>query len=220
MFPKAVVARLAPKDKAAQEKLLKLLRTAADHAHKNEPGLRRYAFTIEAQTPLSQTPNERAVWVIEEYADEPAYEEHFRQIPIRELSAWLAVGLGEAPKIWTLEVQEDSSFTKPEVIGYEDPTIVFTDLGYKQGTLQSTLPYWKKVADASKAESGTFVWGVALNRAESDRLAVIHIYESLEYLINVHAASKEMQDIQGFTADLRTVLAPHFLKFVGGYLWK
>jgi hypothetical protein len=130
------------------------------------------------------------------------------------------VGLGEAPKIWTLEVQEDYSFTKPEVIGYEDPTIVFTDLGYKQGTLQSTLPYWKRVADVSKAESGTFVWGVALNRAESDKLAVMHVYESLEYLINVHAVSKEMQDIQGFTADLRTELAPHFLKFVGGYLWK
>jgi hypothetical protein len=63
------------------------------------------------------------------YSDEPAYENHLRQTPIRELSAWLSVGLGEAPKIWTLEVQEDCNFTKPEVIGYEDPTIVFTDLG-------------------------------------------------------------------------------------------
>jgi quinol monooxygenase YgiN len=154
------------------------------------------------------------------YADDSAYDNHLRQAPIQELRAWLPGGLGEPPQIWELDVQEDSTFTRLEVVGYENPVIVFTELGYKQGALQSTLPYWKEVADVSKAESGTLVWGVSLDREDPDKLAVIHVYESTQYLMHVHAASKEMQAVQEFTANIRTHIAPHFLEFVGGYIWK
>ncbi|KAJ9254619.1 hypothetical protein DTO027B5_8964 [Paecilomyces variotii] len=220
MPTKAVVARLVAKDEDAKSQLLGLLRVAADNAFSNEPGLRRYAITEEAPSPLPQPPNERAIWVVEEYTDELAYEKHLQQPPIRDLGAWLAGGLGEEPKIWTLDVQEDSNFTKPEVTKHENPTIVFTELAYKPGTQQSTLPYWKKVADVSKDESGTFIWGVALNREDTDSLAIIHVYESTDYLVRVHATSKEMQETQDFTADLKIRLSPYFLKLVAGYLWK
>ncbi len=213
---------------------------AADNAFQNEPGLRRYAITIESQSLASKAPpDERVVWMVEEgvllqkesavdrkltdyerYADGAAYENHMQQTSVQELGAWAAEGLAEAPKIWTLDVQETSSFTKSEVTKSADPTVVFTELGYKPGTLQSTLPYWKRVAEVSKAESGTLIWGVALDPADPDKLAIIHVYESQEYLMEVHATSKEIQETQDFTADLKTQFAPYFLKLVGGYLWK
>ncbi|KAH8802945.1 hypothetical protein F5884DRAFT_756251 [Xylogone sp. PMI_703] len=240
MVAKAVVARFVAKDKGTREQLLELLRAAADNAFKNEPGLRRYAITTEAQSPISQgPPDELVVWMVEEcvplqrkmpnlsqadrlprYADGDTYENHMQQAPIQQLGAWLAGGLDEAPKIWTLDVLEDSSFTKPEVTKHANPTVVFTELGYKPGTLRLTLPYWKAVADISKTESGTFVWGAALDPEDADKLAIIHVYENQEYLVKVHATSKEMQEVQNFTADLRTQLTPYFLKLVGGYLWK
>lgn len=156
----------------------------------------------------------------ERYADEAAFENHMQQTSVQELGAWAAKGLAEPPKIWTLNLQEDSSFTKPEVTQCADPTVVFTELGYKPGTLQSTLPYWKKVAEVSKAESGTLAWGLALDPEDSDKLAIIHVYESQDYLMKVHATSKEIQEAQDFTLDLKTQFAPYFLKLVGGYLWK
>ena len=128
--------------------------------------------------------------------------------------------LGEAPQIWELDIQAVSSFTKLEVVSCRNPVIVFTELNYTQGALQSTLPYWKEVADVSKAESGTLVWGASLDREDPSRLAIIHVYESREYLMHVHAASKEMQAVKEFTANIQTHIAPHFLEFVGGYLWK
>ena len=111
------------------------------------------------------------------------------------------------------------AFTKPTVGSLKDPYISFARIEYQPGKRQDALPFWKKVFDETMDESGTFVFGLAVDEEKDhDVLYTLQTYESENYLREVHL--KQNKAVQGSKATLEwSVGVKHnVLKLVGGYL--
>ena len=111
------------------------------------------------------------------------------------------------------------AFTKPSVSTLEDPYISFARIEYKPGKREDALPFWKKVFDETMGESGTYVFGLAIDeQKDHDILYTLQTYENENYLREVHL--KQNKAVQGSKATLEwSVGVKHnVLRLVGGHL--
>ncbi|RFU28494.1 hypothetical protein B7463_g7829, partial [Scytalidium lignicola] len=182
MGDRVIVVQLSPTDKETRDMLLKYLQETADHAVKNEPGTLKYSLAT------SRDESDLSLYVIEEYADQTAFDFHMQQDGVQAMGKWMSAGgLDSAPTIWELEHIDGFNFTRPEVTRHADPFVIFTEIDYKPDTGSSTLPYWKAVVEAGENdELGTLVYGICRDPKNADKLFVVHAYESRDYLMDVH----------------------------------
>lgn len=112
-------------------------------------------------------------------------------------------------------------FDRREVLQHPDPHLLFAELDYIPGGVETATPYWKAVVDTGRDhEEGTLVYGVAKDTTRENRLNTIEAYESPAYLKDVHVPSNAIQESIKNTKHLRTGLKHHALKRVSGYLYK
>lgn len=112
-------------------------------------------------------------------------------------------------------------FTRPEIVKHEDPHVLYAELDYVPGGIQTATPYWQAVVDTGRDhETGTLQYGVAKPLEKDNRLVTFEVYESLAYLKDVHVPSDAIQNSIAKTKHLRTGLKHHTLKMVGGFLHK
>ncbi len=110
------------------------------------------------------------------------------------------------------------SFTKPQVATAKNPFVVFANIDYKPGTAETSLQYWEKVATTSEnEETGTLSYALCKENSNLDRLHTVEVYESEQYLWEVHAKSEAIATSVQNTKDIRAGLNRAFLKVVGGF---
>ncbi|KAL7904283.1 hypothetical protein GGI35DRAFT_204648 [Trichoderma velutinum] len=136
---------------------------------------------------------------------------------------WLESGvLNSAPTIHQLEPLEGcNNFTRPEVASHADPFVAFSEVEYKPGTASKTYAYWQDIINTSRVDRlGTLVYGVWKDISQPNKLFMFHVYESMDYLMNVHVPSKPVQAMLENEKDIRIGLRPWMLQRRGGYLYK
>lgn len=129
--------------------------------------------------------------------------------------------LGGTPERFALEYIDDAVITRPDVAEQKDPHISFARMIFPTGAaLDAAIPAWKSVFEETKGESGSFVYGLALDKDKRDTLYTMQMYESEGYLRNVHL--KENKAVEGTKATLtsNTSVEHNVLKFMGGYFTK
>ncbi|SPO06593.1 uncharacterized protein DNG_09283 [Cephalotrichum gorgonifer] len=156
------------------------------------------------------------------YADQAALTHHMGQPYVQKLLEWTQSGtLANAPEVSALDQLEGFEFARSEVSTHPDPLLVFTELEYKPGGAETILPYWRAVFEKTQNdEPGALLWQLAKNTNNPDKLFVLHVYESRDYLMTVHASSKELKECQSFGENIQTGMKLRFLKIQGGFLYK
>lgn len=142
---------------------------------------------------------------------------------VQSMVEWMGTGnvLGGEPRLFDLQYLDGFDFSRKEVAGVQDPFVAFAELDYKPDTVQQSIPYWKAVVETGRQdEPGTVVYGILKDPKESNKLFALEVYESKEYLTNVHVPSKAIQESIKNTKHLREGLKHEFLKVRGGYLYK
>lgn len=114
------------------------------------------------------------------------------------------------------------SFTRPEVdTAKDDQHVLFAELDYTPGGVETATPYWRAVVHTGRdREVGTLAYGVARSLQAEEKLATFEVYESEEYLRDVHVPSDAISESIKNTKHLRTGLRHHALKNVYGFLYK
>lgn len=128
--------------------------------------------------------------------------------------------LGGDPTIRDLEVIDGMDLSRVEVTQQDDPYVAFAELEYVPGTVTQSIPYWKEVVTTSREESGTLVYGLHKDPLQSDKLFTLEVYESKDYLWDIHAKSIAVAENVKNTKSLRKGLKHSFLKFRSGFLYK
>ena len=156
------------------------------------------------------------------YKDQAALGFHTELDHIKNLGEWLQSGsLAKNPEIHFLEVVEGLDLARPGLATHKDPVLLVTELEYRPGTAETILPHWKSVYEKTRDdESGALLWQLLKDPKDPNKLYVVHAYESRDYLINVHAASKELKEMQAFSKGIQTRVAPIFLRKESGFLYK
>ena len=158
------------------------------------------------------------------YANKAAFDTHMAHPLVQDMIKWMGSGniLAGAPELYMLEyLNDDLSFAKPEVASIADPYICFARIVYHPDKRQEAIPYWQNVFTETKKESGTFVYGIIVDKEKPDTLHTIEAYESKEYLWDVHVKQNNaIQESIKNTSALRVSLEHNLLKQVGGYLTK
>jgi quinol monooxygenase YgiN len=160
--------------------------------------------------------------VIEEYANKAAYDSHMAQPLVKEMIEWMSSGnvLAGEPQLYVLEYIEDKVFTKPEIVGLEDPHISFARIVFKSGKRVEALPFWLNVFEETVPESGSYLYGLLADKVMPDVLYTIQTYESEAYLRNVHLKENKAVKESWATLELSESVEHNVLKIVGGYLTK
>lgn len=155
------------------------------------------------------------------YADQKALDEHMATAPVKEMISFMGSNpalLEGAPTIRQLRWVDDMAFAKPEAGQLSNPFVVFAHLEFNPGKRSETLPYWQGNLACSKDESGTLVYGIAEESDKPDELFTLEVYESEDYLWNVHVKADAVQENINKTKDLRKNLTLAKLELVGGYM--
>ena len=194
------------------------LTNISDYSRQSEPETTKYAVCI-----ARDDADDKTCWVIEEYANRAAFDSHMAHPLVQDMIKWMSSGniLAGAPELYMLEYVDDLAFTKPEVAKVNDPYICFARIVYHPSKREEAVPYWKNVFAETKGESGTFVYGILLDKEKPDTLHTIEAYESKEFLWDVHVKQNNaIQESIKNTSSLRVSLEHNLLKQVGGYLSK
>ncbi|KAI0152596.1 hypothetical protein GGR57DRAFT_469624 [Xylariaceae sp. FL1272] len=210
-----VLATLPMKDGELRDKQIRLLTTASEYAFENGPSIPKY---------IAMLPRDKAdansLWVFEEYENRKVLDEHMEWQPVKDMVAFMTAEspLSGAPTILELSIT-DLSFTREEIKQHADPYITVAEIEYHPDTITKALPYWKAVVDTSRKESGTLAYGVYRHPFDSNKIFTVEIYESKEYLWDVHAKSDAVAENVKNTKDMRKGLQHTFLRKVGGHLY-
>jgi quinol monooxygenase YgiN len=128
--------------------------------------------------------------------------------------------LGGAPEIW--HSNQQLHFTRPELGNLNSPLILLAKLSYKPEKFEEALRGWAPVVESTKSkEPGVLTYSVGKDVEVENRLTLVEIYESKEYLSAVHMKGEALQRKIGEEETLRTVDPDIvFLKHVAGYWYK
>lgn len=160
------------------------------------------------------------------YVDEAAAELHIKSTGVQELLAWFQTvpifAETDPPTIHRWQYLSSSfEFSRPEVAKHPDPHVVFAELDYVPGGAATAMPYWKAVVETGRdMEPGTLVYGVLRDTNKEEKLGILEVYESPDYLKEVHIPSDAVSESIKSTKHLRTGLQHHLLRKVSGYLYK
>ncbi|KXJ90405.1 hypothetical protein Micbo1qcDRAFT_205253 [Microdochium bolleyi] len=220
MARKLVVARMPLADAEAKEQFIKFLSDASDYALQSEPGIAKYAICL----PRDDLDG-NVVYAVEEYADDATFNSHMSTPTVKKMMDWMGSGarLSGDPQINELEMMPGFHFSRPAVTkaisDQQDPHVLFADLTYQPGSVDTAIPYWQEVVNTGRDdEPGTWVYAVNKDPKHENRICVLETYESPEYLVDVHVPSKAIQDSIGNTKHLRTGLVHTKLKLIKGFL--
>lgn len=164
-----------------------------------------------------------------------AYNEHMASGLVTDINAWLQdppkVSAGQLHLLQYLD--QGFGFTRAEVkkdAAAKDPTyglhVIFAELDYVEGGVGKATPYWKAVVDTGRDnEPGTLAYGIykpnkVPEGEENKALKTFEVYESVEYLKDVHVPSDAISESIKNTKHLRTGLKHHLLRKVYGFLDK
>jgi quinol monooxygenase YgiN len=142
---------------------------------------------------------------------------------VQSMVKWLSSGevLDGETRLFDLRYLDDFHFTRLELAKHKDPYVVVGELDYKPDTIPTTIPYWKAVVEAGRNEEpGTLSYGICKDPKDKDKLYCLEVYESKDYLMDVHAKSQAIQESIKNTKHLRNGLRHHWLKLSGGFLVK
>lgn len=154
-----------------------------------------------------------------------ALQAHAASEVVKQVTQWTAenntLSTEAQPAAWLLTYLPGGfRFNRSEVTEKTDPHIVFAELDYLSGAVETATPYWKEVVDTGRDdETGTLAYGVLKDLFKTeDKLFTFEIYESVEYLKEAHIPSAAVQNNIKNTGSLRTGLKHTLLKHIGGFL--
>ena len=163
------------------------------------------------------------------YKDQEAFDVHLEGEMVKKTMEWFqstpeAFAEDDPVVIYRLQyISDEFEFTRPESESdkHQDPHIIFSELDYIPGGVEEATPYWKAVVEAGRhKEPGTLAYGVLRDLEKQERLATLEVYESPEYLREVHALSDAISESIKHTQHWRTGLTHHLLKKVAGFLYR
>ncbi|KAI1627977.1 hypothetical protein EDD37DRAFT_692264 [Exophiala viscosa] len=207
------VGHLVTSSNDARDRVIKVFEQIAAYSKAHEPGVLTYAVTIPRDD------DGVTIYMLEEYADKATSDAHLTSQPVQDLINLFTSQpvLKEPPTVYQLEPVY--SFTKPEAMKATDPYVMFANISYKAGSATQSLPYWEAVSSESENnEPGSLQYRLCREEANADRLHTIEVYESKEYLWEIHAKSKQVKESVEKTKDLRSGLVHAPLKMVSGFL--
>jgi quinol monooxygenase YgiN len=104
----------------------------------------------------------------------------------------------------------------------DDPAIVLANFEYKPGTLSDAVKGWKSVVDyVSAEEEGTKSYTVMADLEKGKEIRTVEVYESWEYVENVHMKSSIIAENVAQNGKDRTgIKGVVRVKFVDGFLGK
>jgi quinol monooxygenase YgiN len=206
--------------------------TASKYSTEKEPGVYKYCICVP-----TDVSDEKTVWAIEEcvtpstrshitiadgyrYADKKTLDDHMASPPVQEMIKFMTSNpiVEGTPKIRNLSWIDDMVFTKAEVRQQKDPFIVFAELEFEAGARDGTLKYWNNNLKSSKQEEGCFIYGFLKDPEQPDHIYTLEVYESEEFLMNVHIKSAAVKDTIEKTKDNRKNLVLSKLKMLDGFL--
>lgn len=118
-------------------------------------------------------------------------------------------------------ISSDYEFSRPEANNRTDPHVIYAELNYVPGGVATSTPYWKAVVDTGREkEPGTLAYGILKDPTKENKLATFEVYESPEYLKDVHVPSDAISESIKNTKHLRTGLKHNLLKKVAGFLYR
>lgn len=209
------------------EALTKVMR----YSQQEEPEVLKYVINI----PRDEE-DTKSIFVIEEYAqtfpdwfntvalisyrylDTAAMDNHMATPAVQELIKSLSSEplLEGAPRVQTMKAA--CTFSTKRANNQVDPYIVYGKISYQPGVALQTIPYWQAVCDtAQTTEQGCSVWGLYTMDDVPDELYTLEVYESYNYLWDVHVKSAAVQANVANTKDLRTGLHHTLLRFRQGF---
>ncbi|KAI1265299.1 hypothetical protein F5Y18DRAFT_47628 [Xylariaceae sp. FL1019] len=210
-----VLATLPMKNDELRDKQIRHLTTASEYALENDTNVPKYI----AMLPRDEA-DASSIWVFEEYASREVLDKHMEWQPVKDLVAFMTAAspLSGAPTVLELPIT-DLSFTREEIKQHADPYIAVAEIEYHPDTIPEALPYWKAVVESSRKESGTLAYGVYRHPSDSNRIFTVEIYESKEYLWDVHAKSDAVAENVKNTKNMRKGLKHTYLRRMGGHLY-
>ncbi|KAB5554916.1 hypothetical protein GE09DRAFT_1122808, partial [Coniochaeta sp. 2T2.1] len=206
------------KEARAEARLTKSGESAAE----NEPETLKYACFI----PVDES-EDKTLYVIEEYTGDEAFNYHMNLPHVQAMMGWLGEGntieggLMDQKVKMNLTYIDDFFFVRPELKNAKNTFAAIAEIDYQPGGVEKSIPYWKAVVEEGRNnEPGTLLYGIVKDKDDENKLFAIEIYESKEYLYDVHVKSKAIEESIKNTKHLRTGLKHVFLKFAGGLLVK
>lgn len=141
-------------------------------------------------------------WQQYRYESQAAKDSHFQTEMFLAATEWFQ-NRGYVQEHWELKpVEGITNFTRPQLTKHKDPFLAVTEVVYPdEDTAEKSIPYWSAVTDVSRRdEQGTLLYGIWRNPAANEKIYVVHAYESLQYLTDVHVKSKEMDEMRAYGA--------------------
>jgi len=163
-------------------KVLEAFHKIVNYSEVNEPGVISYIATIPIEDVLGTE-----IYMIEEYASEEANTAHLTAPPVQELISLFGTGdvLASAPEVYNNNITAQKAVTGALTVS-SDPAIILAHNEYTPGTLSPALKCWKDVAEhVKKNEDGTKAYTVLATEGRAE-VRTVEIYESWEYMQNVH----------------------------------
>ncbi|KAJ4052067.1 hypothetical protein NW756_001502 [Fusarium oxysporum] len=213
MSPTIVVSRYVAINKDARRVAVNGLSTVAKSAQQ-QPGVTKYAITI----PRDES-DDKSCYVIEEYTDQAAYNSHLGSKAVADMTSLLSAGaLLEIPVIVSV-FKATSSFTRPETSQIIDPFILIATFDYREDTRDGALEGWQDLTSAIfPTDPGTFVYTVAKDAVNADRVGSVAVYESEKYFWDTHVPNPAIGANKAKYGDIRTKTDLAYFNIVGGYL--
>ncbi|KAF2022344.1 hypothetical protein BU24DRAFT_417993 [Aaosphaeria arxii CBS 175.79] len=213
-----VIAQLTTAGGEARQSVIDALSKVSAFSRDHEPGVVRYAIAV----PRDAT-DEAAVWVVEEYTSQAAFDQHMGSKPVTDLIAYFtanpALFAGETKVAMT---EPSSTFTRPEISNTEDPHFVYAAIDYKEGERDEALEGWKTVtSETQKNEPETLSYSILKDKGNSVTINTLEVYASEAYFKQVHVPSNAVKENrQKYGDEIRTSMKWAILKKVAGYLYK
>ncbi|KAF4972969.1 hypothetical protein FZEAL_9454 [Fusarium zealandicum] len=188
-----VVARMPTVGGRAREGLLQRLQKISEIASESEPGCLKYAALVPRDD------DGKTVYAVEEYKDKESFDTHMASDGVVKINQWFTeetvLDPDEKPDLHILEYLPDLRFVRDEVREHKDPHVIFAELDYIPGGVDTSIPYWKAVVETGRDhEAGTLVYGILKDTQKENRLFSIEAYESPDYLRDVHVPSEAIQN--------------------------
>lgn len=219
MPPLLVLVKLTTTSTAIRDEYIQRLLAVSKIVATSEPDTTKYAVCL----PRKGDAEQKICWVIEEYASQAALDAHMAAEPVVEMIKWMQGGdiLAGPAEFSILSYLDGTVFTKPEITTLEDPFISFAKIVYSPSQRAQAIPYWKNTFAETQAESGTYLYGLVVDKEEEDVLYTIQTYESEAYLRNVHLKeNKAVGESLKVLKSMSKSVEHNELRIVGGFLYK
>lgn len=212
-----VIGILTLSSPSARDRVVTELNKTSEYSRQNERGVTKHSTGVPRDDP-----NSTSVYVIEEYANQAAFDAHMACPAVKDLLAFF----GSHPDVFAKEtvvltLEPEAGFTRPVIAERADPFITFATLDYKDSaSAKLSLLRWKELrGSVERDEPGSLMYYVCSDKSNKSKVYTMEAYESESYWANDHGksaavtANKEMDAAGGRTR--REILR---LRKAGGFL--